>query len=153
MTLDPLTGTELHRIIRQELRNCALRIGDRTYAAVKKSFMIEDVLDRKDFYSYYKKVLEALQIPDWREDFDCDDFAMLFKIVSSALHRHAKKVHKDKPESPAVGLMWYTTRKGTGHAINVCIGEGYKIFFLEPQTGEELCLTDQEKRSCYFVLF
>ncbi len=82
----------------------------------------------------------------WRKAFDCDDFAMSLKLKTQELHA---KVAKDV-DGLAVGVCFYMQDKGGGHAINWAINRN-GLYFVEPQTGREVWLSDSEFRSVYFV--
>ena len=89
-----------------------------------------------------------MKIKGWREDFDCDNFARLYVSLIQACHAKADTKH----EGVAVGEFWYDQNGVEGHAIVIAkTDEGWT--FIEPQSGAELCLTDAEKQSSWFVYF
>lgn len=79
---------------------------------------------------------------------DCDKFAMALKLKAQELHAKANP----GIDGLVVGICFYKPdAMATGHAINWSITEGRALWFLEPQTGEELVLSSSERRSVSFV--
>lgn len=113
----------------------------------------------------------------WRVNFDCDDFAQMFMIF---LKMHVvladeKKITDSleptetfldsivestfdpyRPEGIAVGEVWYEKAEGDRtfkHAINLIFLGPNNYLFIEPQDCQILELTDDEKKSIYFIRF
>lgn len=86
----------------------------------------------------------------WEGNFDCDKFSLAFhSFAQIKYHRqsfHASGIGK----SIAIGEIYFYTRAGNWHAINFAITE-VGLVFIEPQTGEEVFLTDGEIQSIGFV--
>ena len=120
-----------------------IKISDRQYARVKKDWLLHG------YYNYFIKVLSGLSIGDWEEKYDCDNFAELYKAVVQACHN----ISSVEIEGIAVGIVWYRTDAGTGHAVNTAIVNDDEIIFIEPQTGRQIELSPTEVHSICFVLF
>ena len=94
----------------------------------------------------------------WRkESFDCDDFALSYKLYMKLLHHHHHDYHNSIRTSVAIGEMHYTDKQQRSHAIIVAIilnnNLEYEKLYIEPQTGKELMLTKQEEYSTWYVGF
>lgn len=83
----------------------------------------------------------------WTEKFDCDDFAFAFKVACQEAHRKGSGLS----DGLAVGVIFYRPDRGGGHAINFAVVGDNEVVFIEPQTGERLCLTKSELESVFFV--
>lgn len=94
------------------------------------------------FYPYFQKELRRLKIDGWSNKFDCEDFTKFFKTLAQACHKSSKGT----AEGLAVGEISYTKTSGEYHSINIIETEK-GLIFLEPQTGESLILTENEKNS------
>jgi len=116
---------------------------DRTYAPVDKHWLLYP------YYKYYRKVLDGLGINNWAENFDCDDWARLYRDLSMACHHAANGT----TEGIAVGTFSYKKDGVYPHMINTAIVDDNKVIFIEPQTGLELILSQREKESCWAVYF
>jgi len=121
-----------------------VRVADKDYSVLSKFWLM------RGYYNYYIKVLNGLKISGWEEKFDCDNFAGLYKEVLSACHRVSTM---SKSEGVAIGVVWYKTDSGGGHAINTAIVDDDRVIFIEPQTGLEKTLSDTELNNIFFVLF
>jgi len=90
--------------------------------------------------------IHAKRRGQWRKAFDCDDFAMSLKLKAQELHAEVST----EVDGLAVGVMFYMQDGSGGHAINWAVNKS-GLYFVEPQTGREVCLSESESRSCYFV--
>lgn len=138
-----MTSAELRTEIVKLFPYVPANIADNSYA----------VLTRESFLKtskYMKWILRVFNILGWSEKFDCDDFALLWKMLTSL--RHAKSKGGES-EGVACGVIWYTRdSSGGGHAVNFVKTEnGWSAF--EPQTGEFFELSQRERESVCFVLF
>jgi len=103
-------------------------------------------------YVWTKEMLRiwAREVPAWLDKFDCDDISFLFKARMQSLHAAGH----GKTDGVACGVVFYHRDRGGGHAIcwvvTVINGE-QKLIYIEPQTGEEICLSRQESESRWFV--
>lgn len=68
------------------------------------------------------------------ESHDCDDFSF---ILQGDVTRWDSDL--------AFGIVWATTPRGVGHALNVCVGTDKKIYFVEPQSDQVFEPTDEWK--------
>jgi hypothetical protein len=94
----------------------------------------------------------------WRpEDGDCDDFAELACFYARFLHRRTWNPGEERA-AIAFGEFDYC-REGlvqNGHAINCAIvfeNGAPRLVFMEPQSGKEVDLSQEEICSCFGVLF
>jgi hypothetical protein len=120
-------------------------VADRTYAPVKKKYLLEN------FYDWYRKFMFSQDVIKWDSRFDCDDFAALYRSLIQLAHFQAKG---NNDEGVAVGevFFWQEGNPDKGHAINCGMTEEGLIFF-EPQTGKQLHLSNEELASIFFVRF
>lgn len=84
---------------------------------------------------------------------DCDDFARAGAFLAQTLH---SRTSPDSNAGLAIGEFWYKKDSGVAHAINIIVVRDYEnlqLLFLEPQTGKEIILTENEKNSCFFWRF
>lgn len=121
---------------------------DRTYAEVN-----EEALPA--FYDWYKKKLFDLGMVRWDPKADCDNFSILYLSLFQLRYYLAQWEIGTMPnaESPAVASFWYRPAAGTeGHAINAVLTQN-GVRFIEPQSGQVLTLTDDERASRLRVIF
>lgn len=116
-------------------------LSDKSYAILSsKSFLQTS--------KYVKWLLKIFGILGWRKRFDCDDFAIIWKLFTSLRHARSKN---GQSEGVACGIIWYI-KGDVGHAINfVKTEEGWKAF--DPQEEVFFDLTEEERSSVWFVLF
>jgi len=86
----------------------------------------------------------------WKEKHDCDNFATAYRMFMQALH---SKQPGKSGESIAVAEIWFMQGGVGGHAINMVIVDDYQPLFIEPQSGDEIRLSNKEKISCWFVRY
>tara|TARA_R100000687_G_scaffold77945_1_gene70985 strand:+ start:208 stop:666 length:459 start_codon:yes stop_codon:yes gene_type:complete len=108
-------------------------------------------------YEKFKEWLFKRGILGWRHTFDCDNYAEAFRVFLQIVHSKTQKGRDDnsKKQAVAIGVIWYERDGRGGHAINVVvtkIEDKLVVKFIEPQTGEELELTDSERETIFFVL-
>jgi hypothetical protein len=115
-------------------------------------------------YKKFKNWLFKRGILGWRPTFDCDNYAEAFRVFLQIVHSKAQKGKTDnsRKQAVAVGVIWYEKAGRGGHAINVVVSkiedesvdrtESLVVKFIEPQTGEELELTNSERETIFFVL-
>lgn len=144
-----ITFKELKKKVRQEFPRAAWKGMDADYLSPKKDWVAGD-LYFKNFYSW----LWANNLDKWKEHWDCDNFAFAFYTFAQVCHaRSMDKLKKaDRAQGLAIGVMCYKMQTGGYHAINVVYTEGELCGF-EPQNGKYVNLTQEERDSCYFVLF
>jgi len=94
------------------------------------------------FYPYFSKELERLGIIEWSEKFDCEDFAAMYKILCQVCHKNSRSTQGGL----AVGAVDYQKDSGEYHCINIAFTD-QGLVFIEPQTGKELKLSENEKNS------
>jgi hypothetical protein len=90
----------------------------------------------------------AASLEPWRKSFDCDDFAFSLKVEVQKCHA----AYTEKIDGLALGVVFYLQHGQGGHAINWAISRG-KIYFIEPQNGREICLSELELASAWFVYY
>ncbi len=108
-------------------------------------------------YEKFKEWLFKRGILGWRHTFDCDNYAEAFRVFLQIIHSKSQKGKEDnsKKQAVAIGVIWYERDGRGGHAINIVVSKNEDeliVKFIEPQTGEELDLTDAEKESIFFLL-
>ncbi len=133
---------DIYNELKDLFPSARINFADTTYSIMTaKSFLKTS--------SYVKWILKIFGIFGWREKFDCDDFAMIWKMFVSL--RHAKSI-AGKSEGVACGIIWYIRDvSGGGHAVNLVRTEcGWQAF--EPQREEFFELSKKERESVWFVL-
>lgn len=106
----------------------------------------------RNFKKYFKKKMRSDPTLGmiWKEKHDCDNFATAYRMYMQALH---SKQPGKSGESIAVAEMWFMQDGVGGHAINMVIVDDYQVIFIEPQTGDEIKLSNKEKKTCWFVRY
>ncbi len=108
---------------------------DRHYAVPKRDWLLVVAKEHR------------LDSPPYMLSWDCDDAALSLKVRCQTLHA----ANNPLVCGLAVGIMFYRQDSGGYHAINWSVTPQGTLWFLEPQTGEALCLSDTELRSVVFV--
>ena len=140
-----------------------------TYDEVKRLITTRcdprDILVLDDSYSlvddtkagkYFKSIAsEAFSlIGPWMENVrDCDKFSRVVACISMLSHMR----QSSDLTGLALGVFAYRKDSGENHAINfmmtkVVKKEKINIRLFEPQTGEEVFLTDREKTNVHWTL-
>lgn len=122
-----------------------VRTGDKAYAEVNSAWL-------KKFYHDYRAKLAELGIVKWDDRYDCRRFAGMFtELAQTAFFVEA--FHDSTPaHTLALGPVWYQRSNGRGgHAIIVAFTERGRIF-LDPQSGDEVQLTQAEQKSIYLAV-
>ena len=125
---------------------------DATYAVPTKRWLL-------DVYGpFYRKWTFDHDLLNWRDVWDCDDFAALYRILASACHAKTNEgLFKERKQGLAVGEFSYRridlkNNTSVNHALNVALtDEG--LVFIEPQTMMEATLSEDDIRSCWFMRF
>lgn len=120
---------------------------DATYAEVSSAWL-------RDYYGEFRKTLFRQGVVKWEETFDCDDFASFYVSLAAVRFFTATWSSEFPAEALALGEFWYRPdgKRGQGHAIVTALTERGQVF-IEPQSGQELTLTDSERLSRYLVKF
>lgn len=109
---------------------------DDMFAQVDKHW-IETVLKDSfnDFRARYKIAYNT-------QAFDCENFSRLYANWADILHSRT-------PGHPvsgiAIGTFAFTRDDGLNHAINIAICNNGEVVFIEPQSGNIIQLSDNEK--------
>lgn len=138
-----MNNTELFNDLVVRFPYSPIYTSDKTYSVMEESSFLATS-------KYMKWILRIFGIFGWRDKFDCDDFALLWKMLTSLRHAKAKD---GASQGVACGIVWYKDSiTGSDHAINYVKTEnGWKAF--EPQTEEFFDLSEEERASAWFVLF
>lgn len=105
------------------------------------------------FWTWFQQMRWNLGLTKWERTNDCDNFARAY--AQAAADCYALTPWPDgspRPESIAVGELFYIRKDGAAHAICVAVTES-DLTFVEPQTGQFLTLDPEELASCFFVRF
>lgn len=131
-------------LIYQSFKQCPnIIVGDGSYAMPTSSWLFGK------FKSWYFTMLGALKSSGYSAQWDCDDFASIFRVMAQICHAQTRT----RPEEGiAVGELFYMMDSGGGHAICCAFTEN-GLIFIEPQTGEQLKLSATELQSVSFVRF
>lgn len=120
---------------------------DEQYAEVNSAWL-------KAFYGDFRTVLFREGVHEWSQRFDCDDFASFFVSLANIRFFSAAWGSSSPEQSLALGECWYFrdgVRNGS-HAVVTALTER-GLIHIEPQTGQELTLTDAELKSRFFLKF
>ena len=91
----------------------------------------------------------AMGVVAWDDLTLCTWFATSYSVWAQKQTQAYGWYHSIPVPQIAVGVIWYTTRTGGGHAINVLYTERGREYF-EPQNGQFVTLTEQEVASIWF---
>ena len=103
------------------------------------------------FWSYFRTSRAALGT--WTRRNDCDNFARAY--AQAAQDAHALTAGNDA-DALAAGEVFYFQAgdPARGHAINCAfVGADASLVFIEPQTGQPVTLSTNERNSVFFVRF
>jgi hypothetical protein len=109
--------------------------------------------------SYFRSVSEeaANQLGPWQENMaDCDKYARF--VVNLAMLTHIKSpAAKGQKHALGIGVFAYISKSEGAHAINFMVTKvtgkkTLKIRLFEPQTGEEVFLSGDEKDSLLWAI-
>lgn len=146
---------------------------DSAYAVLEESWLLGEG------YKSYRKWLNLGGLGKWRNNWDCDNLAVSFKLYLQMLHaKHNPYTFTDRwkrkaenttnVESVAVGVVYYKIeREGSSsmHAINLAFcpsGFGFsptgnfhtlKKLYIEPEDGTVKELTEKEEASIWYANF
>lgn len=120
---------------------------DQGYSQVSSAFL-------KSYYAAFRADLFSKGIAGWEGRFDCNKFATAY-ASGAQMQFYRETFHSRIPaQALAIGEVWYLPAwaNGGAHAINVAVTER-GVLFIEPQTGNEVILTNAERRSIYYCRF
>lgn len=148
-----LTSTDIKEILQQKT-GCSesiIHTPDTFYNLMKLPFILGFC------YPRFQKWLKTHDIVKWTKAFDCDNYAESMRTYVQIIHsNYARKVRERQSHwSSAFGVIWYRRKNLGGHAINILVtvlGNEYRIIYIEPQTGKEVELTQEEINSINFML-
>lgn len=107
---------------------------------------------KDEFSKSLESLKKTLKISTWwPENNDCDNFSCAARFLANLLNTNSTM----KQAGLAFGEFYYITRQGGGHAINFFISKPdgeLEVFFLEPQDGKIVTLTEEEKQSCLGII-
>jgi hypothetical protein len=138
-----VTCTALDTMTREYFPGAWVYCLDSTYRPLKR-----DSVERLG--KLYWRAGAELNLLTWRTYHDCDDKAMLAKVLASAMHRKAGT--GSGVEGAPVGIMAYRVTGSGWHMIN-CILTERGIETWEPQHQDWCALSEPERLSCRFVLW
>lgn len=154
---DGILGSELEFKFRNAKQTV---VCDVSYWLPSKDFLITKLLPTfrsSNFVPYSNK-------------FDCDDFSRFFALFSQTFY--TRVVINKGMEGIAIGEVHYLKKSPpllnltiagkvlevpffeySKHAINCVVLDDLSILFIEPQSGQEIQLSDEELKSIYYVRF
>ncbi len=138
-----MTLADIELLLNQEgFRKANKVITDATYARPTSGYMLGK------FYEFYRAWLTEHSLGVWKEKYDCDNFASTFYTFAQICH-----FKSNRPEQGiAVGELYYRQDTGGGHVINMSVTER-GLILIEPQTGKEVEITDNEKSNTVLIHF
>lgn len=128
----------------KRIRAAERRFSDRSYVCIDKNWLL--ITYKFEFRRFCNKYLLKYR----PEAFDCDNFARCYANYLDILHSAT-------PDAPVCGIaiaeFHYVTDAGGGHAINLAICNNKEFVFIEPQTCDEVILTQTEICNAQFIRF
>lgn len=139
-----MTSAEIRsQVLEAGFKNACIFITDADYARPTTNFLTGK------FYNFYKNWLSEHNIDTWQAKWDCDNFSSTYYTFTQICHANAGR----NEQGISVGEFFYKIGgNGTGHAINIAVTEK-GVIFIEPQTGKEVGLSEEEMLSCPLVRF
>jgi len=117
-------------------------ISDSTYARPTSNYL------NGKYYTFYRAWLTEHNLNRWKAKWDCDNFAATYYVFAQMCHFKSER----EEQGIAVGMLFYHQANGGGHVINLVITEK-GLTAIEPQTGDEVRLTDGEKSGASLIYF
>jgi hypothetical protein len=141
----PMTGRIFSNAELRALAPGAI-LGEDNYAEVNSAWLAR-------WYPTFRAKLFKIGLTHWDRRFDCNRFADFYANLAQAWFA-LEMFHSDTPaEALALGPVWYRRDDNRGsHAIIQALTERGRVF-IDPQTGEEVQLSLNERRSCFVQLF
>lgn len=122
------------------------RTTDAVFAEVSSQWL-------KRFYPRFRKELSRAGVARWNDRFNCRQFTGFYVDLAQSSHTSACWDQLLPARPLALGEVWYQRDKDCGrHAVVVALTERGRIF-VEPQTGQELQLSQKELASIYLAVF
>jgi len=104
----------------------------------------------KAFYKQYSEELFSKDVVKWESNFDCNRFSQYYAALAQIMY-YKENFRSNRAKAIAIGeVYFYSERLKSNHAINFALTDSGFVF-IEPQTGEEIILTDTEKKSIFFI--
>jgi hypothetical protein len=119
-------------------------IGDSNYAVVNSQSL-------QSFYDNLSSILSEQGLVKWDSRFDCNHFSSLYIALAQSKWAVAAWNSNTPAQSLALAEIWYNRGgvKNNGHAIVLAVTENGPIY-IEPQTGQQIILSEVEVNSIYF---
>jgi len=126
-----------------------VRVVDADYAIADKKWYTVNVAQA------YEKATAKHGLYGWRTYHDCDDKALIWKVVANGLFAKDKAARR-MAQAPACGICFFKPRASLGgrHAINWALVDNdgeERLIFIEPQTQLVRHMSMGERKSIYFV--
>lgn len=119
--------------------------GDSAYSEVNSAWL-------KSYYDQFRSALHREGVTKWDARFDCDDFAA-FYIALAKIKFFAATFHAaTRSQTLALAECYYMHSPVTAHAIVFAVTERGPLY-IEPQTGQEVALTQAQINSRFLVKF
>lgn len=124
---------------------------DKSYSLPTRDWVVIELGDA------VRKSIKTAGLVYEEEQNDCDDFSIFGYWIAFTAMMLAKQKHRQAglKTGLAVGLFGYVQDNGVGHAICFAIVRedgNLKMVFIEPQSGREKILSQNEKDNCLIVL-
>lgn len=122
--------------------------GDQTYVQLDSKAL-------PYLYNEFRSEIFKRGIVNGGQKFDCNHFSSYFVALAQTLYYvdHSREEHA--AQNLALGQFWYKRDKdkpGNGHAVVVALTERGVVYF-DPTLGEEVDLSDREKKMAFVKLF
>lgn len=144
-----LKSNQLHQKVKENLRQTQFFITDADYATPSKKWI------QGEFFNLYRKWLWDHNLFTWKEYGDCDNFAFTFYCFANMCHAKTMQIRERQGlptvQGISVGIMFFKQKNYGGHAINFIVTED-EFLYLEPQNGQWLNLSKEERESCWFAV-
>jgi len=151
------TAQQLHAMVKRFAPQAIIHTPDAAFDCPSKDWLMGE------YAKWFAKARWDLDVSVYQSEInDCDDAAAAYRVGCQIAN--AKRGWKNRlsqmfgrtalPNPLAVAEIWYKTKEGGGHAINMAyVNDPAECVFVEPQTGKEVQLTRKEMESIFFVRF
>ena len=145
-----LTAKEIVKKIKAEFKNAHVVLTDADYATPDRYWL------STNFYWAFKRNLMSNNLYQWKEYHDCDNKAFRYWQFASDCHARTMMLREKQGlpifEGISVGVFFFKQETRYGHAVNFAITkEG--VEFIEPQNGQFIKLTKEERETAWFAIF
>lgn len=104
----------------------------------------------QEYRPWFEKKTFELGVSSWRDQWDCDDFASLYRILAQVCH---SLTHTRTEEGLAVGEVKYLRESSKQYHMINCAFTEQGLIYIEPQKCLQIHLSETELQSRSYVRF